>query len=233
VRVQMDLKFRGYSKVRETTTRDVPILFSAPMVRAILAGQKRQTRRLLRFPAWTLGTDGQPTPTVLHNLMHAGGVAFFADGQPRFRMTLRWREGDRLWVKETSYIAPVGFGDRDLCNATDTEGQRRMVGYVAHMDADSERCARDYGVKKLPAIFMPRWASRLTLEVTGVRVERLQDITAEDAVAEGIMNQAPVVEFHELWDLINAKRATWDSNPWVCVVSFARLAAPRAPGEEG
>ena len=175
---------------------DKPILFSAPMVRAILAGRKTQTRRI-------------------------------QNGRNRFDV------GDRLWVKETSYIAPVGFAGRNLCNATDAEGCPRVVGYVASMDADGERCARDYGVKKSPAIFMPRWASRLTLEVTAKRIEQLQDITAEDAVAEGIMNQAPVVEFHELWDLINAKRATWDSNPWVCVVSFARLAAPRAPGEEG
>ena len=216
----------------EANVTEKPILFSAPMVRAILAGRKTQTRRLLRYQCTFIGKV----------LLSLGKLLYMAEKRPRdclFAKPAPYSVGDRLWVKETSYVAPVGFGDRNLCNATDYDGQRRVVGYLAGMDDDSERCATDYGVKKSPAIFMPWWASRITLDVTAVRVERLQEITQEDAIAVGVGELGWIVPrqrereaFSELWDSINAKRATWASNPWVCVVSF-KLAARRAPGEEG
>jgi hypothetical protein len=84
-----------------------------------------------------------------------------------------------------------------------------------------------------PSIHMPRWASRITLEVAGVRVERLQEITPDDAIAEGVFGEGryntqpgmpyPVATFAALWDSINDKRAPWASNPWVWVVEFRRI----------
>ena len=94
--------------------------------------------------------------------------------------------GDDLWVRESAYIAPPDFGDADLCNRIDDEGRPCAVDYAASMDADAVRCADDYGVKLTPSIHMPRWASRITLRVTSVRVERLHAITAEDILDEGV-----------------------------------------------
>jgi hypothetical protein len=96
--------------------------------------------------------------------------------------------GDRLWVKEKCWIAPKRFGDPDLNNCKDPDGDGRVVGYSASMDGDSVRCAKDYGVRESPSIYMPRWASRITLEITNVRVERAQAISEADSIAEG-MNQ--------------------------------------------
>ena len=195
-----------------------PILFSAPMVRAILAGRKTQTRRLIKFPPWCL-ENGVPTATVLHNLQHVGGVAYYSDGQPRKKFCLRWAKGGRLWVKETwADFSKPGEHDRLVYRATDTP-----PAYMA-------------GMSWRPSIYMPRWASRITLDALGVRVERLRDISEGDAIAEGITdeeccpcsgcdNYRHREAYAVLWDKLNAKRATWDSNPWVCVVSFRRTVA--------
>ncbi len=198
-----------------------PIIFSAPMVRAILADRKTMTRRLLSYqrdwPGRVESRDGKL-------LYYPSAPAFPARrAEPALSAPSRYAAGDRLWVKETAYIAPAGFGDRDLGNATDTEGQRRVVGYVASMDGDSERCAQDYGVKKTPSIYMPRWASRLTLEVTAVRVERLQEITESDARAEGVDELDGEIDEVKLCEY--AKRADWASNPWVACVTFKRVEA--------
>lgn len=110
--------------------------------------------------------------------------------------------GDRLWVRET------------VC----------LAGSVPFYRADGETFAK---VRWSPAIHMPRTASRLTLEVLEVRVQRLQEIGEEDAVAEGV-EMVPFGsmrgEFHALWDSINAKRAPWASNPWVWALTFSKVA---------
>ena len=128
-----------------------------------------------------------------------------------------------MWVRET--FGP-GLGD----NPTPT------LGYVAYR-ADGEYPARlkDTHVWR-PSIFMPRWASRITLKITGVRVERLQDISEDDAIAEGAIpvsgfnsdgSNGPTTyidAFADLWDSINAKRGFgWDANPWVFVLGFERV----------
>ena len=110
------------------------------------------------------------------------------------------------------------------------------------MSGESVRCATDYGVKKTPSIHMPRWASRITLEITDIRVGRLQEIAADDIQAEGVLppdypNGTYIAEFgwerrlwRECWDAINAKRGySWESNPWVWVISFTQVTgSPKA-----
>ena len=175
--------------------KEHPILFSGPMVRAILEGRKTQTRRVMK-----LNMDGgvYSEPRC-------------PDGVP----------GDRLWVRETW---------ADVRWMQEPEHFPNGVSYRADCSADSLKLAEHYGVRWKPSIHMPRWASRITLEVTEVRAQRLQDITEEDARAEGVncavggfITTNPVNAFHGLWDYINGKRAPWDSNPWVWAVTFRRV----------
>ena len=180
--------------------KERPILFSAPMVRAILEGRKTQTRRLVKL---------RPGQEIEHG-------AVFSARDPFLMLSPYGSPGDRLWVRETFHGG--GNGGAEVAFKAD---------YLI---------ARD--VKRwTPAIHMPRRLSRITLEVTGVRVERLQDISEEDARAEGIdavrVQTGPAAlagrpwatEFCALWDSLNAKRAPWASNPWVWVVEFRRAEA--------
>lgn len=213
--------------------KDHPILFSAPMIKALLASTKTQTRRKI------------PQPEVLpggqwHIPWQVGGGCFYSaeasDAELAGEMLngLRIESGDRLWVREAWHAA------RSL---------NRTPPRDIPLDADIEHAAtaRSYaeiGLKgKLrPGIHMPRWASRLTLIVTDVRVQRLQEISAEDAIAEGVVDTgrrdgAPYSHFtapgvrgivieHEpepvyaqLWEIINGE-GSWNANPWVAAYSF-------------
>lgn len=206
-----------------------PILFSGEMVRAILAGRKTQTRRIVK---------PQPVAPLRFSIDRpavGGSVAYFAyvdaGGVHHNELSAECRygqPGDRLWVREAAYIAPPNFGDDRDCNLTDYEGRPRVASWAATMDSDSVRCATDYGVKCTPSIHVPRWASRITLEVVAVRVERVQDISRDDVQAEGVESKAwdsglRKDAFSALWDSINGKRAPWASNPWVWVVEFKRV----------
>lgn len=184
---------------------------------AILDGRKTMARRVIQpQPSWEVGIDIPQWPIVCPY------------GQP----------GDRLWVRETwnawgiyDHVAP-----KDLPHDTG-------IAYAADMsDPHGEACG-----KLRPSIHMPRWASRITLEVTSVRVERVQDISIDDAREEGVSYVAAgdydfdiykpngefdrhpyIMNFHRLWDSINAKRGYfWDANPWVWVVEFKRVAAAK------
>lgn len=225
-----------------------PILFSGPMVRAILTGAKTVTRRMcqelptargLRDLGAGYGWNGQTDAPALVK-RDERGVSVWP-----FRASRCGAVGDRLWVRESAYIAPPNFGDRDLDTCRDAEGRGRMVGYAASMDAESVETARDYGVRCTPSIHMPRWASRLSLDVVSVRVERLRDITEEEAQCEGvgsIFDRIPGIHpeqplstsehvqsaphrasFACLWDDLYADGAgtSWKSNPWVWRVEFA------------
>lgn len=220
--------------------KERPILFSGPMVRAILEGRKTQTRRVVKGP--------ENIEKFYHQ--NENRISFMRDGigwccsEAEFAKQCPFGvPGDRLWVKETFWMHsdPEAFGP-DVGNVIDSSGRRRIVGYAASMDADSERCANDYGAKKRPSIHMPRWASRITLEVNGVRAERLQDISEKDAKAEGVVFQ----DYHKdigrgwvssdgsvlydtakrafqcLWESINGEQS-WAANPWVWVVDFNRV----------
>jgi len=198
-----------------------PILFSAPMVRAILEGRKTMTRRVMN-----------PTGTV-------DSFVFNSPAFTRYKYTKMWRDledrycayfetdpesgakygfaesfecpygqpGDRLWVRETFFEEPDG-----------------RVYYRAGYPAYESWVTGTVCVNWRPSIFMPRALSRILLEVTAVRVERVQDISQDDARREGIDPSHAgycLGAFKRLWDSINSKRGYgWDANPFVWVVEF-------------
>lgn len=190
--------------------KERPILMSAPMVRAILDGRKTQTRRIVKErPPYIYVNEGR--------LLRDDGLGEYNDYFPYGIL------GDRLWVRETCLIWKGGAEEE----------------IIYQEDLEFEGCKRDaiklkkqgypkngIGIwKATPSIHMPRWASRITLEITNIRVERLQDISVEDAMAEGITHHAmddPRVEYQWLWEDINGK-GSWDLNPWVFAISFKRV----------
>lgn len=214
------------------------ILFSGPMVRAILDGRKTQTRRVVKpqphedFDHIEVGPY-HPTRVDRHGEEYPGSELFGAfthEGECAWKSPYG-QPGDRLWVRETLSATHTG-----LEYAADNTA-------VNHDEADefNDRYARfqpfELEPRSIPSIFMPRWASRILLEVTDVRVERLQDISDEDATAEGVEAYADqqwkeckdIAEygfdleagdwFELLWSEING-RDSWDSNPWVWAITF-------------
>lgn len=174
-----------------------PILFSGEMVRAILEGRKTQTRRVIQ---------PQPIEPLSIKQSSAGLVVFDRD-----KMRCPYgMAGDCLWVRET-----FETDLRNLKSFKDGEG----VWYSADGNVPF---AVGSQWKKHPAIHMPRWASRITLEIVKVRVERLHSITPVGVLAEGC--SAFEHEFKPLWDSINAKRGYgWDADPWVWVIEFKKV----------
>lgn len=190
--------------------KERPILFSAPMVRAIQAGTKTQTRRIVK-PRRDRDFGCELAP---HEL--AGEVN---DGSYR---NAYCEPGDLLWVRE-AWRADI---DHDHKPPRDiAEGSH--VWYEADRGLSAIRGLSRMG-KLRPGMFMPSWASRITLEVLGVRVESLRAITRGDAMAEGcpFPNMAkgddPRQWYADLWDEINGP-GSWDANPWVWVVEFKRV----------
>lgn len=205
--------------------KERPILFSAPMVRAILAGTKTQTRRVWKLPrgcSWYAGHGGEAAGMVQDD----DGPAWWHVSEQRCPYG---QPGDRLWVRE-AWRALRRF---DSMPPLDIEW-RSMVAYEADTPTGDYRQAPHGRMGKLrPPIHMPRWASRITLEVTGVRVERLQDISSEDSLAEGIYPTStglypgsPRAAYRNFWEAINGP-GSWDTNPWVWVVEFRRLDVAR------
>lgn len=203
-----------------TATKCRPILFSGEMVRAILEGRKTQTRRVVKpQPANTGQWDWQFTKTdspggsewlLWSSMVGDGGTWKCPYGSP----------GDTLWVRET-------WGQIDC--KSDNPIDSVLYKADAHLDGIATSEAME-GYWR-PSIHMPRWASRLTLEVTGVRVERLQEIAYGDCIAEGCdmsdVHYRPgwdVSKFRETWNQLNARRGyPWESNPWVWVIEFKKL----------
>jgi hypothetical protein len=227
------------------------ILFSARMVRAILAGQKSQTRRIVKPREGVVtGTNPDGLPIV-----SSGGGRGFNAVCHEVMDSPYGVVGDRLWVRETwrswerRCIEENDHPDEEPCSehchqvyvayaATPRTGFRPKPdrALITYLDEHTplERDRQLLGPWK-PAIHMPRAFSHITLEVTRVRVERLQDITEEDARAEGVSDvraaePGPPFEgaphrklFSWLWDEINEDRAPWSSNPFVWVVEFKRV----------
>lgn len=194
--------------------KERPILFSAPMVRALLDGSKTQTRRVAKHPLAAaakriLSYKGQTEfDCVLSD--DSGGIIHCPYGQP----------GDRLWVKET-HLAWWSV------NPDDPTGSR-VFSHVAAFAADGYEL--EPGERWIPSIHMRRIASRITLEITGVRVERLQDISEKDAIAEGTpagyweylngeSTETAKESYECLWVFINGAKS-FEENPWVWVIDF-------------
>jgi len=198
--------------------KERPILFSAPMVSAILAGAKSQTRRVVKWPAWLLADDYDNAALELRS---SPEIALMQDGRPMRRFRCPYGQpGDRLWVRET-WAVPHRYDGHGPSNIPTLDVR---VHYAASEDRG--------GLRWRPSIHMCRWASRITLEVTGVRVERLQEISDEDAKAEGVADLGERLlgvtphraRFFNLWESINGP-GSWDANPWVWVIEFDRPTA--------
>ncbi|MDH1104793.1 hypothetical protein N5C55_02735 [Pseudomonas otitidis] len=227
--------------------RERPILFAGPMVRAILNGEKTVTRRLMKPQPTPSNMGGHSWPCPIHQTMlHVeqelqngegiwGGLADSAcpHGAP----------GDRLWVRET--FATLSAGQYEPVKPAYGYGQEVRFAATDPL-ADCDVGVRGYPWR--PSIHMPRWASRILLEITAVRVERLQDISDEQARAEGLRwhslykqwggveshpasrpecpqwrwYEDPITAFRQLWESINGA-GSWDANPWVWVVEFKRI----------
>ena len=234
--------------------KERPIIFSAPMVRALLAGTKTQTRRIVkaRDLEWMDVHQGLREPDNAERCPY---------GQP----------GDRIWVRETWQVARETLdyetgGEYDVFEWTDELGDPRLhlngdarfgmkagLFYVADGEhknpsvfynltgIDNKTILRPREITWRPSIHMPRWASRISLGITSVRVERLQDISIEDAKAEGAwgpddsvvekvanhfgihhFDTNPRLAYQMLWEQINGPDS-WDANPWVWVVEFKRV----------
>lgn len=189
-----------------------PILFSGPMVRAILDGRKTQTRRVLKpQPETRYNTDGEFGQRTGW-LWNSGGPGVEGCWHGMESLPTPYAPGDRLWVRET-----WGHNYFD-------DGQHRAWKIPVYR-ADKNGVPMDNDIEQpwLPSTHMPRCVSRLTLEVTDVGIERVQDINEEDALAEGVGFEGdyPQQDFAELWDSFNAKPGYgWDANPWVVAVTF-------------
>ena len=159
--------------------RELPILFSAPMVRAILSGRKTQTRRVVKLPNNNSLGEWEPTTvggSDARGIKHDEQAAIWHRRTGDCVCCPHGLPGDRLWVRETFSGPHYRTGEPPrLWHRLDD----------IHYWADGNPEAGDW-TRPLPSIHMPRWASRLTLEITGVRVERLQDISEDDAAAEGV-----------------------------------------------
>jgi len=148
-------------------------------------------------------------------------------GYPQTQTKSRYIPGDRLWVRETWQVDPC----RPSTVCYRATGHNRICGWLPEKIKQGQKIITTTGHLWRPSIYMPRWAARITLEITDIRVERVQEISAGDALAEGIcslyVNEIPpypVDAFHGLWDSINAKRGLgWAVNPWVWVVEFKRI----------
>lgn len=230
--------------------RELPILFSGAMIKAILSGAKSVTRRVIKPPRCATLHGREPLPDksfpddgYFHYAYGGGDLGgdfcskrvFCPYGSP----------GGKLWVRETHAIVP-----RTAYAASTDDGETQLPHQLSPCGNDwaiyREGWTRCIPSRWRPSIHMPRWASRITLEVTGVRCERLQEITAADILAEGAVTRPHVVEglsgkcpvsafdgavYPDLrslwvkgWDSINAKRGFgWASNPWVWAVDFRRV----------
>lgn len=226
-----------------------PILFSAPMVRALLDGRKTQTRRVLKPQPYSNGYHFDGRDILCHNDWLPPAALLMDRGKGKNRYTVSDLEdgpegmagvyrADRLWVREAwspGYDSdPDGEPSVTIIYRADGAEEWRATSYDTAETWESRYGGDgpDDPIVRSP-IFMPRWASRLTLTVTDVRVQRLQDISEEDAEAEGyppadqraqsgiaeIRDAYPIAWYSWLWDSINGA-GSWHANPWVAAYTF-------------
>lgn len=209
---------------------DKGIIFSAPMVRALLNGRKTQTRRLLKPAPFVDHLGNFCAPDRDGKIWNWGQ---HADGRPCTRnyqaKHVPFTTGDRLYVRENFQLLRIG-------DYLPTKHQPAEVRFAA-TDPCADLPADTRGYPWRPCIHMPRWASRLWLAVTDVRVQQLQDCSAADAEAEGVFahvalysvdkvfrseRSAIALQYYaKLWNSLHtAEGTTWEANPWVAVISF-------------
>ncbi|MCI1157033.1 hypothetical protein MOQ18_12765 [Stenotrophomonas maltophilia] len=221
--------------------REHPILFNGAMVRAILAGKKTQTRRAIKGIPWRSGCN--PDFSQARAFSNAGEfrIAGSQEMTTGFRCPLG-QPGDRLWVRETWRPQTVHSCAMDACDCDSVgvtfaaDGEWVLHTWSQNPVPDTWYLPDAAARGNLPSIHMPRWACRLLLEITDVRVERLQAISPADALAEGAMEWAgeqdtPIrdldpgdarIAFMALWD---STGGYWSSNPWVWAITFKRIEA--------
>lgn len=218
--------------------KERPILMSAPMVRAILAGQKTQTRRVIAKQAThdlyyqrMFGTSPPPNPVNFGTpgLWRIVGPDY-PDSKEDDVPCPYGVPGDRLWVRENGWERP------ERTPMMMRTGADTWEPYYFDADGYNDQDVEDFrlwGFKRRPSIHMPRTACRIVLEVTAMRVERLKQISETDCVAEGCpggpgaiagyaYNATPLEHYRWLWQNLNG-RDSWEPNPWVWVVEFRRL----------
>ncbi len=196
--------------------KEKPVLFSTDMVKAILAGEKTQTRRVVKLPSWStedwadFEIDDQGKPLVI-----CADTGCLAEIPCPYGQA-----GDQLWVKETFWIEHdwdvLEYGPPFDCGINIAEDRWAKIWYCATDDEPVSDGFELHFYSKKPSVFMPRWASRINLGVTGIRVERVQDISLADIKAEGVDpfqwgelrndGYAYIKAWRKLWDSINAKR---------------------------
>lgn len=222
-----------------------PIIFSTPMVQAILEGRKTQTRRVLKLKKGdTVGNISDSSGILEYIICGKDG-----DEVPMEFVSPYGVDGDRLWVRETHYRYGSWWhtviGDKNIIEfkpfSNEVYFQDNLPKGVKIL---TRRFPSEQAWYKRPSIFMPKWASRINLEVTKIRVQKLQDISEEDCEAEGFKagNRHTVAgigidphigwihyvtaysQFHSLWDKLNEKRGySMFSNPFVWAISFKRI----------
>ncbi|PBP70580.1 hypothetical protein CCL15_13625 [Pseudomonas syringae] len=210
--------------------KERPILFNGPMTHALLAGQKTVTRRLVETPPLTPHTELAKGREAQTAGVHTSDCPY---GQT----------GDQLWVRET-WIPCPDAGHESWSNHTFSYsawvrrgkkirdvpvGLRKPRHCIYRIDVADD----SHGFKWRPSIHMPRWACRILLEITDVRIERLQDITPEQAIAEGVLSCRDHLDpdgigyseeelFSIMWVSLNGHE-NWNANPWVWVVEFKQV----------
>ena len=198
--------------------KELPIIFNTETVKAILEGRKTQARRPIKPQPKVEKTDG------VNDYFINGSWNFSPNSKNVIKSCPHGKVGDKLWVRET-------FGCFDRASAMPIEGDE--IVYMA------DKCDHPDGIFSgwKPSIHMPRWASRITLEITDVRVERVGNITFDECLREGIIPpqrkgmfaedetmDLTMQEFERLWGSIYAKTEyKWSNNPWVWVVEFKRI----------
>lgn len=223
--------------------KERPILFSGSMVKAIIEGRKTQTRRIVK-----------PQPPLRVTSLYGHGINGYeledSEARPLHKFGFQGEEhndvwtcpygqpGDRLWVRE-SWQTVTCWQEYGAWLRDESEFEPKAGDLVAYRATEKDPSA----LRWRPSIHMPRWASRILLEIVSVRVERLNDISDDDAIEEGVSISPPASEwdfpkrrYQELWESINGK-GSWDKNPWVWVIEFKVIPAPPstlpASGAEG
>jgi hypothetical protein len=222
-----------------TEIKERPILFSSPMVKAILEGRKTQTRRVMKpqpgittSSYWDLYENGSRFKPIrripdyegeIGGESHAKAIEFMDSESNETRSCPYGKAGDRLYVRETWQTVFEAYNGQRYTEAKPFRHYKNSWIEYAATPRDEQSPHR-----WKPSIHMPRKYSRITLEITNIRVEKLQDISHRDALAEGVSydvsqeNGPPLARFQSLWKEINGAES-WNQNVWVWVIEFKKI----------